>query len=186
LPIPIFYPAVELATGVFWALAFGYYGLSVEALRAAVFAMILLGIAVSDGRDFIIPDEFSIGGAVVGLLLAFAGGQISWQQSLLGAGVGIFLLWGVAVLGTKLFRKEAMGFGDVKMMAMLGAFLGWQQVLLTLFLASVIGVIIYLPMKLAGKERLVPFGVFLALGGATCWIVGPSLIDWYVGTLGLR
>ncbi len=183
LPIPWRYPAVELAVGVIWAAALLHDGVSVEALRAAVFGTILLGIAVSDAREYIIPDEFSVGGTVLGVALALAGGALPWPQALLGAAVGFLLLWLVAIAGAKLFGQDAMGGGDIKMMAMIGAFLGWQGVLLSLFLGAALGTVIFLPFKLLGREKLVPFGVFLALGAAACWIAGPAIIDWYRGVI---
>jgi leader peptidase (prepilin peptidase)/N-methyltransferase len=190
LPIPWRYPLVELTVGVIWVAAAWAYGQDLEALRAAVFGTLLLGIAVTDAREYIIPDEFSVGGAVIGLLLAVAAGwnghpisahALPWPQSVLGAIVGFALLWIVAWLGAKAFGKDAMGGGDIKMMAMIGAFLGWQGVLLTLFLGALLGTLIFLPFKLAGREKLVPFGIFLAIGAAACWITGPALITWYEG-----
>ena len=186
LPIPVMYPLVEIAVGLLWAGAAAWYGLDLETIRAATFGTILLGIAMTDAREYLIPDEFSIGGTVIGLLFAVAGGALPWPQALLGAAVGYALLWLIAVVGSKAFGEEAMGGGDIKMMAMIGAFLGWQGVLLTLFLGALLGTLIFLPMKLAGKEKLVPFGIFLALGAAACWVAGGAMVAWYrVSMLGL-
>ncbi|MDX2263320.1 MAG: prepilin peptidase [Gemmatimonadales bacterium] len=186
LPIPIMYPLIELATAAIWAAAAAWYGPEVEAVRASWFGTLLLGIAMTDAREYIIPDEFSIGGAITGLMFAFAGGALGWQAALLGAAVGYGLLWLIAVVGQKAFGEEAMGGGDVKMMAMIGAFLGWQGVLLTLFLGALIGTLIFLPMRLMGKEKLVPFGIFLAIGAAAYWVVGDAMVMWYrVSVLGL-
>jgi leader peptidase (prepilin peptidase)/N-methyltransferase len=176
------YPLVELAVAIVWVASAWHYGLSVEMLRAALFFTILLGIAMTDAREYIIPDEFSVGGAVLGLGLAFAGGALGWPDALIGAVVGYALLWVIAVVGTKMFGEDAMGGGDIKMMAMIGAFLGWQGVLLTLFLGALLGSLIFLPIKLMGKDTLVPFGIFLAIGAAACWIFGDALVGWYVGT----
>lgn len=180
LPIPLLYPAIELTVGLIWLIAAWHYGPTVEMLRAAIFFTILLGISMTDAREYIIPDEFSVGGAVLGIGFAFVGGVLSWQAAILGAVVGYAVLWIVAIVGEKMFHEEAMGGGDIKMMAMLGAFLGWQGVLLTLFLGAILGTIIFLPLKLAGKDKLVPFGIFLALGGAATWLVGNDLISWYL------
>ena len=192
LPIPWRYPLIELITALIWVAAAWRYGYGLEALRAAVFGTLLLGIAVTDAREYIIPDEFSVGGTALGILFAFAAPLVSatidphaitWQQSLIGAVTGFALLWLVAWLGTKAFGRDAMGGGDIKMMAMIGAFLGWQGVLLSLFLGAVFGTIIFLPLKLAGRDKLVPFGIFLAIGAALCWMVGPALVEWYTRTL---
>ncbi|MES2123227.1 MAG: prepilin peptidase [Gemmatimonadota bacterium] len=179
LPIPVRYPLVELGVAILWAVVAWHYGPTVEFFRAGVFGTILIGIAMTDAREYIIPDEFSIGGTVIGIAFAFLGGALAWQQSLLGAAIGFSLLWVVAWLGTKLLGEDAMGGGDIKMMAMIGAFLGWQGVLLTLFLGALLGTLIFLPLKIAGREKLVPFGIFLAIGSAACWVAGPAIIHWY-------
>jgi leader peptidase (prepilin peptidase)/N-methyltransferase len=179
LPIPILYPLIELAVGVIWVWAAWRYGVSVEMLRAATFFTLLLGIAMTDFREYIIPDEFSLGGTALGVIFAFVGGALIWSDALIGAAVGFALLWLIAVVGSKAFGEEAMGGGDIKMMAMLGAFLGWIGVLLTLFLGALLGTLIFLPFKLMGREKLVPFGIFLAIGGAATWLFGAELLDWY-------
>ncbi len=172
------YPMVELATGLIWAGCFLQFGLTVEALRGALFLTILLGIAVTDARFYIIPDEFSIGGGVLGLLLAPFPGGLGTVQALLGAVVGFGLLWVVAKFGTWLFKKDAMGGGDLKMMGMVGAFLGVPGVLLTLFLGALLGSVIFGPI--AWKTgKLVPFGIFLALGAAVSYGWGEPLMAWY-------
>src|SRR5512140_319590 len=114
LPIPVRYPLVELAVGVMWGVVAWCYGADLEALRAALFGTILLGIAVTDAREYIIPDEFSVGGMVLGILLAIAGGALPWPQAILGAAIGFALLWTVAWLGSKLLGQDAMGGGDIK------------------------------------------------------------------------
>jgi len=78
-----------------------------------------------------------------------------------------------------------MGGGDIKMMAMVGAFLGWQGVLLTIFLGALAGTAIFLPLALVGRRKLVPFGVFLALGAGVTYLVGPAIILWYRRYLGV-
>ena len=139
-PISLQYPLVELTTGLVWAGMFSYAGLSFEALRGALLLTILFGIALTDARFYIIPDQFSLGGLVLGLGLAFLPGGIGPLAALLGAVVGFVLLEFVAVAGKWMFKKDAMGGGDIKMMAMVGAFLGWAGVLLTVFLGSSAGV----------------------------------------------
>ncbi len=180
LPIPVMYPLVELAVAIIWGWSAWHYGASVEFVRAAVFFTILLGIAMTDAREYIIPDEFSVGGTVLGIGFAFAGGALAWQSALLGAVVGFGLLYAVAWIGGKVFGEDAMGGGDIKMMAMIGAFLGWQGVLLTLFLGAFLGVLIFGPMKLLGREKLVPFGIFLAIGAVATWLVGDRMLGWYL------
>jgi leader peptidase (prepilin peptidase)/N-methyltransferase len=179
-PISIQYPLVELATGCIWAYMVWRQGPSLEAVRGAVFGTILLGIAMTDARAYLIPDEFSLGGLVIGLSFSLALGGFSGSASAtLGAAVGFGLLWSVGTAGTWLFKEEAMGGGDIKMMAMVGAFLGWQGVLLTIFLGAFIGSAIFLPLLMLGRRKLVPFGIFLSIAAAIAYLVGPELIDWY-------
>ncbi len=172
------YPLVELATGLIWAGSFLHHGLSMEAARGAAFLSILLGIAITDARFYIIPDQFSLGGGVLGLALAALPGGLTTVQAFLGAALGFGLLWAVARGGTWLFKKEAMGGGDLKMMAMMGAFLGIPGVLLTLFLGALIGSVVFGPISWK-TGKLVPFGIFLAAGGAIAYGWGDLLIRWY-------
>jgi leader peptidase (prepilin peptidase) / N-methyltransferase len=180
-PVSIQYPLIELLTGLMWAGAAWRHGLSWETLSFALFFTILLGIALSDARTYIIPDEFSLGGLVLGLLLSLAPGGIDPVRSLLGAFAGFALLWAVAMLGQLAFRKEAMGGGDIKMLAMIGAFVGIPGVLLTVFLGALFGSLIFGPISLRTK-KLVPFGIFLALGAAISALWGSAIVEWYLRT----
>lgn len=172
------YPLIELATGLIWLGLFTHMGLSMEAFRGSLFLTILLGIAVTDARFYIIPDQFSIGGGILGLLLAPLPGGPTLLQALAGAAVGFGFLWLVAKGGTWLFKKDAMGGGDLKMMAMAGAFLGVPGVFLTLFLGALLGSVIFGPISWK-TGKLVPFGIFLAAGAAVAYGWGQRLIEWY-------
>ncbi len=178
-PISLQYPLVELATGLVWAGMFSYAGLSFEALRGALLLTILFGIALTDARFYIIPDQFSLGGLVLGLGLAFLPGGIDALDALIGAIVGFGLLGSVAVVGKWMLKKDAMGLGDIKMMAMVGAFLGWAGVLLTVFLGALLGAVIFGPISYKTK-KLVPFGIFLAAAAAITYGFGSEIIDWYL------
>jgi leader peptidase (prepilin peptidase)/N-methyltransferase len=179
-PISMQYPLIELATACIWAFMAWRFGPTLEAIRGAVFATILLGIAMTDARAYIIPDEFTWGGLVIGLVFSVAiAGLSGLGTALIGAAVGFGVLWLVGTAGTWLFKEEAMGGGDIKMMAMVGAFVGWQGVLLTIFLGAFIGSLVFLPLLLAGHKKLVPFGIFLSVGAATAYLVGPGLVRWY-------
>lgn len=175
------YPLIELATGLIWVGLFTHLGLSVEALRGSVLLTLLLGIAVTDARFYIIPDQFSVGGGALGLLMAPLPGGPTILQSILGAAVGFGFLWLVAKGGTWLFKKDAMGGGDLKMMAMVGAFLGVSGVFLTLFLGALLGSLIFGPISWK-TGKLVPFGIFLAAGAAVTYGWGERLMEWY-GTM---
>lgn len=192
--ISVQYPLVELATGLIWAGLFWQSGLSWEALRGALFLTILLGIALSDARFYIIPDEFSLGGAALGLALAFAPGGLTVVQALTGAVLWTVVLWGVGKAGTLWIRKtnpdrlddmgvdSALGGGDVKMMALVGAFVGVPGGALTIFIGSAVAVLVFgIARRLT--DRLIPFGIFLAAGAAIAYVGGETIIDWYVTTV---
>jgi leader peptidase (prepilin peptidase)/N-methyltransferase len=173
------YPLIELATAGLWAYMAWRHGLTIEAMRGAVFGTILLGIAMTDARQYIIPNEFTWGGLAIGLLFSLAGGLPGLGTALLGAALGFGLLWVVGTVGTWVFKEDAMGGGDIKMMAMVGAFLGWQGVLLTIFLGALVGSLVFVPLLLAGRKRLVPFGIFLSIGAAITYEAGPAIFAWY-------
>ena len=177
-PISVQYPVIEALVGVLWGAAVLAYGLSFHAISGAVFGTVLLGIAITDARHYLIPDEYTWGGLAIGLLLALGGGVPGFLQALLGAAVGFALLWGVAQAGAWVFREEAMGGGDIKMMAMIGSFVGWRGVLLTVFAGAALGSLIFVPLSLK-KKRLVPFGVFLAVGAAVTFVFGDAILAWY-------
>lgn len=199
-PISIQYPIVEFAVALAWAGAFWSRGLTPEALSAALFITLLIGILLTDAQHYIIPDEMSLGGLAVGLALAFFT-PIGWKSALIGALAGFALLWVVKAGGDLALRKgwiggqeirdtlgeeeplTAMGGGDLKMMAMIGAFLGWRGVLLTVFLGALVGTLIYLPFFFRKTKPLVPFGIYLALGAFVTLIAGDRLTDWYTRIL---
>lgn len=180
--ISVQYPLIEGAVAALWGAAAWYYGVGLLALSAAVFGTLLLGIAVTDARHYLIPDEYTWGGLVLGLVLAWQDGLSGFWQAILGAGVGFALLYLIGWAGERVFKEEAMGGGDIKMMAMVGAYVGWQGVLITLFGGALLGTLVFLPLSLR-RRRLVPFGVFLAAAAALSFVWKDALIGWYAGML---
>ncbi len=172
------YPLIEALVGALWLAAYLRYGISVHALAGALFCTILLGIGITDARHYLIPDEFTWGGLGIGLALSLVGGWQGFLQAVIGAAVGFGLLYAVGAAGRWLFKEEAMGGGDIKMMAMVGSFVGWKGVLLTIFAGALLGTLIFVPLSLR-KKRLVPFGVFLAVGAAVAFVWGDAIIEWY-------
>ena len=177
-PISAQYPLIEALVGALWLAAYLMFGISVHALAGALFCTILLGIGITDARHYLIPDEFTWGGLGLGLALSLVGGWQGFLQAVIGAAVGFGLLYAVGVAGRWLFKEEAMGGGDIKMMAMVGSFVGWKGVLLTIFAGALLGTLIFVPLSLR-KKRLVPFGVFLAVGAAVAFVWGEAIIEWY-------
>ncbi len=174
------YPLIEALVALLWLSVATRYGFTWQTVAAGVFGTILLGIAVTDARHYLIPDEYTIGGLILGLALSLRGGWAGLGEALLGAGVGLGLLYAVAWAGTAVFKKEAMGGGDIKMMAMVGAFVGWKGVLLTIFGGALLGTVVFVPISLRTK-KLVPFGVFLATAAAITFVWGDAIIAWYAG-----
>ena len=184
------YPIIELIVALIWLGAAVRLGVSVEALRSAVFLTVLLGIALTDAREMVIPDQFSLGGVAIGLLLAAVPGDMPFLRALGGAVLGYALLWGVKLAAEKALRKPALGVGDIHMMAMVGAFLGAAGALVTIFLGSLFGLVIGVPLTFMRGQRKVlgtylPLGVFLAAGAAVAHGWGTQLIAWYLRLLGM-
>jgi leader peptidase (prepilin peptidase)/N-methyltransferase len=191
--ISVQYPLVELLTAVLWVAAAMRYGLSWQALSIAVFFTLLLGITLTDARTYTIPHQFTMGGIVLGVLFSFAPGGVSWVQSLAGAAFGFLLFYAVGAGATWWLKRmdrlpegvdTALGGGDIWMMGMIGAFLGVKGVLLTTFLGALAGLFIFVPIQLFTGIRLIPFGVFLALGAAITQPWGDVILDWYWRTFG--
>lgn len=181
--ISLRYPLVELLTGVMFALLFQRFGLSYNFFFYALFFCALIIASFVDIKHRIIPDEVSIGGILVGFILSAVRGfhlsPFSFNfRPLANSFLGIVIGGGVIYFTGRLFdlvyfkllkrppiqgETESMGGGDVKLLAMIGAFLGWQRVLLTFFIAPFFGLIIGLITLLRKKDHTIPYGPFLAL-----------------------
>jgi len=182
--IPIRYPLVELITGAAAVASFHLCGWSPHFAVSFAFLSALIVITFIDLDHQIIPNVISIPGIVVGLVAAVALGQPDWRASLAGLALGGGLLWIVAEGYYRLTGREGMGGGDVKLLAMIGAFLGWRAVPVTLLLASLTGTIVGASVMLfrGGDSRTpIPFGPFLAAGAACALFFGEPLIQWYLG-----
>lgn len=177
--ISLQYPLAEIAAGLIWAGAAYQWGLHPEALRGAIFLTLLLGIALADARTYLIPDQFSLGGTGAGAATALLPGGLDLSASAVGALLGFSLMWVVAAAGRAVFRKAAVGGGDIKMMAMVGAFLGPAGVLVTLFAGALAGSLVFGPVSFR-TGKLVPFGVFLALGAGVAYGWGSEIVGWYL------
>jgi leader peptidase (prepilin peptidase)/N-methyltransferase len=204
-PISAIYPLGEIAVGALWALCVARWGLSFTSLRVAVFLTLLTGVVLTDLRHYLIPDGFTVTGLLwtlgtalaapfVGETLLFAGPY----DALIGACAGAGLIAIVGWLGEVALKREAMGMGDMTLMAFMGAALGPSRAILTVFLAAAIGAVVFLgivyPVALIRRGRvasqtelalgsspvempLVPFGVFLAPAGVVMLLWGDRLID---------
>ncbi len=172
------YPAVELVTAAIWIGMALMYGPTWRALQGSILFSLLLTISLIDARHYLIPDALSIGGLGAGLALSLLPGPPSFLTSVIGVALGFGVLLAVGLLGEWVFKKPAMGGGDIKMMAMVGAFLGPAGAMLTIFIGALAGTLVFAPLSLKTK-REVPFGVFLGLGAAIAFLFGQSLVEWY-------
>ena len=182
-PISIQYPIVEAITALSSFFLFITFGVSLSFFYYFSFVAALIAITVIDLYHQIIPDVISLPGIVIGLLGSLVIPQITFWSSLIGVISGGGSLFLVATVYQWLFKREGMGGGDVKLLAMIGAFLGWKAVILTIFLSSFIGSIIGITvMLIKGKDfkYAIPFGPFLALGAVISLFWGENLISWYL------
>ena len=185
------YPVVELAMACLSALVFHRFGIGFEMPYYFVFCAALLVIIFIDIHHQIIPDRISLPGIVLGFAGSFAISAVTWQQSGLGILLGGGLLYAVAYGYYALTRREGMGGGDIKLLAMIGAFLGWQSLLFVVFASSVagsiVGVAAMIKQKKGGQTRL-PFGPFLALAALAYLFLQDRIVDlWhlYLRSVGL-
>lgn len=190
-PISWRYPLIELLTSVCFVLSFQLYGFTAGGLIAAVFCALMIVLAGIDIDHLILPDRLTLPGIVLGLALhAWQPSWLPWatlREAAVGAVLGGGVLLAMSGLWYLLRRVEGMGLGDVKMLAMIGAFLGWKGVLVSLFLAALTGTLRALPSLLSGGLRpmhRLAFGPFLAFGAVIALLTGGGgLLDAYASIL---
>ncbi len=203
-PISFQYPLVELTVGLLWLATYLTYGLSFTAVRVAVLATVLLGIAITDAKHYLIPDGFTAFGlvwlivtAIVAMFFSGTSPFADAPAALIGACTGAGAIAIAGWLGELVLKKEAMGFGDVTLMAVVGAAVGPARALMTIFLAAVLATVLFLGIVypiawLRARSRhtefeppVVPFGVFLAPAAMIALLWGDALLSWYRGSMGL-
>ena len=184
--ISVRYPLVETSMAVLAVGAWLRFGPTPAFAAYFVFLAGLLAITFIDIDHKIIPDSLSLGGTAVGVAASFVTG-VGWQASLAGALLGGGLLLAVALGYYAVTRREGMGLGDAKLLAAVGAFLGWQAVLFTVFVSSVVGATVGIVVASLQRSDLrfeVPYGPFLALGAVLYLFWGPQLVHWYLNLFG--
>jgi leader peptidase (prepilin peptidase)/N-methyltransferase len=185
-PIAIRYPFVELLGGLFALACSISFGPTLHGLVVFIFIATLITVTFIDLDHRIIPDTISLPGIPIFFLAALAVPTVSWQASAIGIVVGGGSLFTVAWVYQLVTGREGMGGGDIKLLAMIGAMIGWQGILFTLFAASAIGTLVgIMAMIKAGKgmKLAIPFGPFLAAGAIIYLFFGQVLISWYVNLL---
>jgi leader peptidase (prepilin peptidase)/N-methyltransferase len=185
-PISLRYPIVEILGGTFAWGSFVNYGLTFEALVYYAFIAALLVITFIDIDHRIIPDIITLPGIPIGFAASFALPAVSYIDSLAGIVVGGGSLLLVAWAYNLITKKEGMGGGDIKLLAMIGAVIGWRGVLFTIFVASAIGTVTGIMIMLKTRKNMklaIPFGPFLAIGAIAYIFIGTRLIQWYFNLL---
>ena len=177
------YPAVELLTGFLFLLTMLRFGFGLRSIFLLIFICGLIVITWIDLDHEIIPHAVTLPGIPLGLIGSLITREPSPWEALAGMLVGAGLVYLVAVYAEVAFQKESMGGGDVNLLAMIGAFLGWRLMLLAFFSAVASGACLSLGLIATGvlsrKDRI-PFGPFLALGAVVALFAGDRVIDWYV------
>lgn len=184
--ISVQYPLVEMISGIIFCYTFYVYQFSWQWFFYTAFLCILLMITIIDLFHMIIPDELSLGGLLLGFVATFFTHDISWWDSLLGAGLGagIFLL--IAYVYEKAAKQEGLGGGDIKLLGMIGAWLGAKSILFVVIISSGLGSIVGLAMMALQGKRLktaIPFGPFLALGAIIYLIWEKELSQFFFPNL---
>jgi leader peptidase (prepilin peptidase)/N-methyltransferase len=182
-PIAVRYLLVELTGGFFALCIYFKFGITIEAFLYYALISSLLVITFIDIDNQIIPDVITLPGIPIFFFASFAFAAITYKDSLLGilAGGGSLLL--IAVTYNLLTKKEGMGGGDIKLLAMIGAALGWKGVLFTIFIGSAIGTLMGIILMLRTRRGLklaIPFGPFLSMGAIIYIFFGSSIINWYL------
>jgi leader peptidase (prepilin peptidase) / N-methyltransferase len=200
-PISLRYPLVEILTGAVFCGSVLVFGVTAPALKYLLFGSTMVALIFADLEERILPDEFTIGGTVVGLIMSWfvpltpglsylfihdpqKKQLLSLTESIMGAAVCAGVLWLVGSLYYRVRQRDGLGFGDVKMVMMIGAFLGLQGTLLTVIVGSVLGsviglVFIYLTGKNASTYEL-PFGSFLGVAASAVAVFGERVMGWYL------
>lgn len=209
-PISPMYPLVEFLTGLLFLACYAVFGLTIEALKWAIFSAVMIVLVFTDLRERLLPDVVNYTGLALGLALSFftkpTDGSALWlanhifefpppapvlsfADALIGTALGSGLLWLVSEAYFRLRGREGMGLGDVKMMLMAGAFLGVKRTLLTILVGSVLGSVLGLAVILARRQDAdyeLPFGTFLGMAALLVVFFGTPVVNWYQSLLMAR
>jgi leader peptidase (prepilin peptidase) / N-methyltransferase len=182
VPISPRYPIIEAVTGILFAAAYWYYGPSLLLVSRLIFVCALIVLFAIDLEHHLLPNLITLPGILVGFAFSLFT-EPGWMSSLIGIVIGGGVLYAIAEVYYRVRHEEGLGMGDVKMLAMVGAFLGWKLTLVTLMMASFSGSIVgvtMIAMRRGSMKYALPFGTFLAMGAALAATIGPGVLDWYL------
>jgi len=184
-PISIVYPVIEIVTAITFLAMFARFGLQPLLAVRLVFGCAMIVLLVIDLEHRILPNAITLPGIIVGIAASFLlPPPPGWLDSLIGAVAGAGVLYAIGELYLRVRHEEGLGMGDVKMLGMIGAFLGWKLMLVTMVIASLLGSIVGLAVIAArkgGMKSALPFGTFLAIGALVAAVAGDAILDWYLG-----
>jgi leader peptidase (prepilin peptidase) / N-methyltransferase len=183
-PIPVRYPVVEAANAIGYLVILWQFGPTGTTVLYAALCSALIVVAGTDLSHKVIPNAITLPGIVVGLLGAATVLPVGVINSVLGIAVGGGVLWVLAWASPYLFGKEGMGGGDIKLLAMVGAFLGWKPALLTIMIGSLIGSVVGIGLiaaRIIRRDEYIPFGPFLVVGAVLSMFLAQPLLAWYQG-----
>ncbi len=185
-PISMRYPIVEALTGLLSGLVIWQFGSSIAGMGAVVFVWFLIAMTFIDADTQLLPDDLTLPLMWGGLLLNLHGTYTSLDNAVIGAVAGYLSLWSVYWLFKLATGKEGMGYGDFKLLAALGAWMGWGMLPLIILLSSAVGAIIGISMMVLGKlgkGKPIPFGPYLAIAGLIALLWGHDINSQYLGLM---
>ncbi|MEH6636135.1 MAG: A24 family peptidase [Halioglobus sp.] len=187
--ISLRYPVIELITGLMTLCLGFYFGASVALLGAIFLTWSLIALTMIDIDHQLLPDDITLPLMWLGLLFNLGGTYVSLQDAVIGAMAGYLVLWSIYWLFKLLTGKEGMGYGDFKLLAALGAWLGWQALPVIILLSSLVGAVVGIALmiiKRRGKEIPIPFGPYLAMAGWIALLWGDAIMSRYLGATGIH
>lgn len=182
-PIPLRYVIVETITPCALCISYVRHGYTAPFFVEFSFFCLLILVTFTDLETYLIPDVYSLGGMLAGLCLSGFNPLVTWQESLLGILLGAGVLMLIAQSYKKLRGQEGMGMGDIKFLGMIGAFTGWEGIIIALFFSAISGLLvgfIVMMIKKEGLKTMLPYGPFLALGAFIADVWGKQIIELYI------
>ncbi|RQO35043.1 prepilin peptidase [Herminiimonas sp. KBW02] len=183
-PISIRYPIIELLSGVLSAFLIWHFGSGLLGLSTLLFTYLLIALTFIDADTQLLPDDLTLSLLWLGLLLNLNATFVPLHEAVIGAAAGYLTLWSIYWLFKLLTGKEGMGYGDFKLLAALGAWLGWKMLPVIILLSSLVGAVVGIALIVLakrGRDIPIPFGPYLAAAGMIALVYGKSLAETYLG-----
>jgi leader peptidase (prepilin peptidase)/N-methyltransferase len=186
-PIPVRYPLVELLTGVLAGLLVWRFGSGIVGIASLMFMFMLVALTFIDADTTLLPDDLTLPLLWLGLLVNLNGAFVPLSDAVIGAAAGYLILWSIYWLFKLATGKEGMGYGDFKLLAAMGAWLGWKMLPVIILMSSLVGAVVGIALIVLarrGRQIPIPFGPYLAAAGMIALFHGTDIVAAYVATLG--